>query len=58
MFNNAEEARICYLNNIYDQEKKIRCIHSKTNRNIDMLNIYDSVRKVFVAPEHDKADDK
>ena len=31
-FNNAEEARIWYLNNIYDQEKKIRGIDNKTNR--------------------------
>ena len=35
-FNNTEEARIWYLNNIHDQEKKIGGIDNKTNRNIDM----------------------
>ena len=47
-FNNAEEARIWYLNNIYDQEKKIRGIDNKPNRNIDMLNLYDSVKKFLL----------
>ena len=47
-FNNAEEARIWYLNNIYDQEKKIRGIGNKPNRNIDMLNLYDSVKKFLL----------
>ena len=54
-FNNAEEARIWYLNNIYDQEKKIG---NKTNCNIDMLNLYDSIRNIFVASKHDKTNDK
>ena len=33
-FSNAEEAIIWYLNNYYDQEKKIRGIDDKTNSNI------------------------
>ena len=41
---NAEEARIWYKNNIFDQERKIRGIENKTNRNIDMINLYDSVK--------------
>ena len=45
---NAEEARIWYLSNIYDQEKKIRGIDNKNNRNIDMLNLYDSVKKILL----------
>ena len=44
-FNNADGTRIWYLTNIYDQEKKIRDIDNKTNRNIDMLNLHDSVKK-------------
>ena len=47
-FNNAEEARIRYLSNIYDQEKKIRGIDNKPNRNVDMLNLYDSVKKFLL----------
>ena len=39
-FDNAEEARIWYLDNVYDQEKKIRGIDNKNNRNIDILNLY------------------
>ena len=55
---NAEEARIWYLSNIYDQEKKIRGIDNKNNRNIDMLNLYDSVKKNFITPSYDKTDDE
>ena len=44
-FNNAEEARIWYANNIFDQEKEIKGIDNKTNSNIDMLNLYDSLEK-------------
>ena len=55
---NAEEARIWYLSNIYDQEKKIRGIDNKNNRNIDMLNLYDSVKKIFITPSYDKTDDE
>ena len=47
-FNNAEKARIWYLNNIYGQEKKRRNTGNKINRNIDMLNLYDSVKKILL----------
>ena len=57
-FDNAEEARIWYKNNIFDQERKIRGIESKTNRNIDMINLYDSVKNYFLAPNYDKSDDE
>ena len=57
-FNNADGTRIWYLTNIYDQEKKIRDIDNKTNRNIDMLNLHDSVKKKFTAPNYDKTDDE
>ena len=57
-FNNVEEDRKWYLNNIYDQENKIRGVDNKNNRNIDILNLYDSVRKIFVPPNYDKIDDE
>ena len=47
-FNTAEESRIWYLNNFYDQEKKIRGIDNKTNRNIDILNLYDDAKKFLL----------
>ena len=57
-FDNAEQARIWYANNIFDQEKKIRGIENKTTHNIDMINLYDSVNKFFVAPNYNKSDDE
>ena len=57
-FDNAEEARIWYVNNIFDQEKKIKRTENKTSRNIDIINLHDSVKKNFVAPNYDKKDDE
>ena len=38
--------------------KMIKGIDNKTNRNFDMLNLYDNVRNIFATPNYDKTDDE
>ena len=56
-----------YINNVYEGEQKIGRLDSKTNRNKDMIDIYDQVSKIFIVPSepdmnyvptYDKSDDK
>ena len=39
-----------YINNVYKGEQKIRRLDSKTNRNKDITDIYNQVRKLFIVP--------
>ena len=56
-----------YINNVYKSEQKIRRLDSKTNRNKDITDIYNQVRKLFIVPSepdmnyvptYDKSDDE
>ena len=49
-FNNAEEARKLYLDNVYGDEPKIKRLDNQADRNKDMIEIYDQVRKSFINP--------
>ena len=51
-FNNAEEARKFYLDNVYgdEQKQKIKRLHNQTDRNKDMIEVYDQERKLFITP--------
>ena len=47
-FNNAEEARKMYLNNVYTVEQKIRKSDNITDCKKVMIEVYDQVKKVFL----------
>ena len=48
--NNAKEAKNMYLNNVYGDEEKIRKSDNKIDYRKDMIEVYDQVRKIFIAP--------
>ena len=39
-----------YLNNVYGDEEKMRKSDNKTDGKKDMIEVYDQVRKIFIAP--------
>ena len=47
-FNNTEEARIFYLDNVYGDEQKIKRLDNLTDRHKDMTEVYDQVKKHFI----------
>ena len=49
-FNNAEEAKEWYKSAVYEDDQKIKKLDNKTDRNKDMINLYDQVRKFFITP--------
>ena len=40
-FNNAEEAKKIYLDNIYGDKQKIKRLDNQTDRNKDTIEVYD-----------------
>ena len=49
-FNNAEEAKKMYSNNVYTDEQKIRKSDKIPDRKRDMIEVYDQVSKNFLTP--------
>ena len=47
-FNDEREAKEMYINNVYKEEQKVRNLDSKTDRNKDMIDIYDQVREFLL----------
>ena len=43
-FNNADEARKFYLDNAYEDEQKIRSLDNQTDRNKEIIEVYDQVK--------------
>ena len=46
-FNNAEEAKKIYLDNVYKDEQKLRKSDNITDCKKDMIEVYDQARKIF-----------
>ena len=50
-FNNREEARQFYFENIFDKyEKKVRNDNTNSNAFKNLINTYDDVKKMFIKP--------
>ena len=49
-FNNAEEAKKMYSNNVYTDEQKTRKSDKIPDRKRDMIEVYDQVSKNFLTP--------
>ena len=60
-FNNAEEARKFYLDNVYGDKQKLRKLDNQTDRNKDMIEAYDQVKEIItptvVNMDYNKSDD-
>ena len=39
-----------YVNNVYDKDEKNRGLKNKTDRNNDVIDLYDGVRKILINP--------
>ena len=48
-FNNAEGASKFYLYSVYGDEQKVRWLDNQTDRNKEMVEVYDQV-KIFYYP--------
>ena len=66
-FNNGEEARKFYLDNVYGDEQTIKRLDNQTDCNKELIEVYDQVRKFFIpptvvdmnyVPTYDESDDK
>ena len=49
-FNNAEEAKKMYLDNVYGDEQKIRKSDNRTDCKKGTIEVYDQVKKIFITP--------
>ena len=46
-FDDPKEAKYWYKNNIFNDEMRLKKVKIKTDRNIDMIRLYDDVKKIF-----------